>query len=176
MSHDPLRFPVGPFKWAETVTPDDIHNAKETIKQLPGALITEMNTLPESAWDMPYRDDGWTVRQVVHHIADSHMNAYIRFKIGLTEDMPTVRPYKQDLWATLADSSLSPKVSLPLIQSIHQRWGEIMDSMTESDWEREIVHPEHPGPRSLARFAVMYSWHGNHHLGHILIVKRQLGV
>lgn len=175
MSHDPLRFPVGPFVWPDSVTPGEIHHAKEAIKQFPDALLTEMNTLPDSVWDIPYRDGGWTVRQVVHHLADSHMNAYIRFKIGLTEEMPTIRPYKQDSWADLADSSMSPMISIPLIQSIHKRWGEIMDHMSESDWLREVIHPEHSVSRTLAKFALLYSWHGKHHLGHILIVKRELG-
>ena len=116
--------------------------------------------------DQPYRDGGWTARQVVHHVADSHMNAFIRFRLALTEDKPTIKPYKEAEWAKLEDMRLDPRVSVQILDGLHQRWHTMLLAMKDDDFAREAIHPDH-GPRSLDWFLQLYAWHGRHHIGHI---------
>jgi hypothetical protein len=117
--------------------------------------------------EIPYRPEGWNVRQVIHHCADSHMNALIRFKLALTEDQPTIKPYLQAKWALLSDYRLDPGISISLLYGIHQRWVTLMESMSESDWKRSLVHPEYQHEQRLEQTAMLYAWHCAHHLGHV---------
>ena len=162
-----LQYPVGRFARPVNVDRQDISTAIETIADFPGKMENAVDRLNDSQLDTPYRQGGWTIRQVVHHCADSHMNAYIRFKLALTEDTPTIKPYDQARWAELPDSLLDPEVSLNLIKGAHQRWITILEAMTDAEWERRLIHPEQPGEQTLKQMVMMYAWHCDHHLAHI---------
>lgn len=157
------RFPTGKFAFNPTPTPDTRHAAIAAIGALPAELKA---SLPGAQIDKPYRDGGWTTRQVVHHLADSHMNAFVRFRLALTEDRPTVKPYNEAEWAKLADAKLDPQISVQIIDGLHQRWHAMLLAMQASDFTREAIHPDH-GPRTIDWFLQLYSWHGRHHIGHI---------
>ncbi|MEP7214508.1 MAG: YfiT family bacillithiol transferase [Acidobacteriota bacterium] len=162
MQNDP-RFPIGTFdRDASTPRAELI----QTIETLPTAIAASVAGLSDEQLDTPYREGGWTLRQTVHHVADSHMNAYIRFKLALTEDVPTIRPYFEDRWADLADSKRPVNVSLKLIEGIHERWANILDSMTNADYERELEHPD-SGRWTLDKLLSLYAWHSRHHTAHI---------
>src|SRR5947207_2575033 len=138
-----LRYPVGNFKWPERVSEEERENYFEKIEETPAKLRAAVKGLSESQLDTPYRDGGWTVRQVVHHLADSHANAYIRFKLALTENEPTIKPYEQQLWAELPDSKETPlEVSLTMLDALHDRWVRLLRSLNTSDWLRTFRHPE----------------------------------
>jgi len=131
--------------------------------------------ISDEIWDTPYREGGWTVRQVVHHVPDSHMNSYIRFKLALTEAEPTIKPYDEAAWALLSDSgNTPPDVSLTLLDCLHRRWVVLMRGMSEADWKRTFRHPE-LGPVSLEQNLALYAWHGDHHIGHIDALRHRLG-
>jgi hypothetical protein len=136
------------------------------IAALPDELERTLAELPEGALDRPYRPGGWTGRQVVHHIADSHMNAFTRFKLGLTEDRPTVKPYDQNEWARTPDVAGPVESSLAIIRGLHARWSELMGSIKDDDWSRTVLHPEN-GDMSLERLLEIYSLHGRKHIGHL---------
>ena len=162
MQIDP-RYPIGKFDRSEQTTRSLLI---ETIKNLPGHIADAVDGLSDEQLDTPYRDGGWTLRQTVHHVADSHMNAYIRFKLALTEDVPAIRPYYEDRWADLADSKMPVDVSLKLIEGIHQRWTNLLESMSNADFERELEHPD-SGRWTLGKFLGLYAWHSRHHTAHI---------
>ncbi len=162
-----LKYPIGRFDWSIQPSFDDRIDAIRGIAALPFKMRNAVHGLNDKQLDTPYRPDGWTVRQVVHHVADSHVNAYIRFKIALTEDKPVIRPYAQALWAKLSDSKLPPALSLNLLEGIHERWSVILESMSEEDWEKGYTHPEHNTWQVLDKVVTMYRWHGEHHLAHI---------
>jgi len=169
-----LQYPVGPFDWSVDVSEEERGNAIKTIESFPSAIREAVESLSEAQLDTPYRPEGWTVRQVVHHVADSHMNAYIRFKLALTEDEPTIKPYDQAEWAKLPDSKLDPGISLDLIAGVHKRWISIMNNMSESDWERKFKHPEHGPIQMLKKVASLYGWHCQHHLAHVTrLIERE---
>jgi hypothetical protein len=135
---------------------------------LPGKVQKALVNLGDDLLDIPYREQGWTIRQVVHHVADSHMNAYIRFKLALTEEKPLVKPYDQAKWAILSDSiTLHPDVSAGILKGVHTRWVILMKCMSTESWEREYIHPEYNKTYSLKQAVMMYAWHGEHHLAHI---------
>lgn len=157
------RFPTGKFEYNPNPTAETRRAAIAAIAALPGELKT---ALAASQVDKPYRDGGWTVRQVVHHVADSHMNAFTRFRLALTEDRPTIKPYNEAEWAKLADSELDPQLSVQLLDALHQRWHAMLLAMRDADFTREAIHPDH-GPRSIDWFLQLYAWHGRHHVGHI---------
>jgi hypothetical protein len=157
------RFPTGKFAFDPAPTPETRRAAIATIGSLPGELKAAM---AGAGLDTPYRDGGWTARQVVHHVADSHMNAFIRFRLALTEDKPTIKPYDEAAWATLADMTLDPAVSIQILDGLHQRWHTMLLAMSAADFAREAIHPDH-GPRSLDWFLQLYAWHGRHHIGHV---------
>jgi uncharacterized damage-inducible protein DinB len=158
------RFPIGKFAAPDYRSRDE--NIR-TISGLPMDLATAVATLNEAQIDTPYRDGGWTVRQTVHHIADSHANSLIRFKLALTEDeAPTIRPYYEERWAELADNQLPIDVSLKMIDAIHARWSALLGSMGEADFERKFIHPE-TGPWKLDAALALYAWHSKHHTAHI---------
>ena len=170
-----LQYPVGRFDWSTDISKEDRDKAIEIIEIFPSLLLETVKSLGVTQLDTPYRPEGWTIRQVVHHCADSHMNAYIRFKLALTEDTPTIKPYEQAEWAKLPDSKLDTAVSLDLIRSVHKRWVTIMESMSETDWKRGYVHPEHNKRQSLEKVAEMYGWHCRHHLTHITSLIERMG-
>jgi hypothetical protein len=157
------RFPTGKFVFDPAPTPEKRRDAIAAIAALPAELKAAMAT---AQMDRPYRDGGWTARQVVHHIADSHMNAFIRFRLALTEDRPTIKPYNETEWAKLADNTLDPAISAQILDGLHQRWHVMLLAMSDADFSREAIHPEH-GPRTIDWFLQLYAWHGRHHLGHL---------
>jgi hypothetical protein len=170
-----LKYPMGRFDWSRPVTTEDCEKAIQTIAAFPPKMREAIKSLNDTQLDTPYRPEGWTVRQVVHHCADSHTNAYIRFKLALTEDTPVIKPYLQAEWAKLPDSKLDPGISLAMIDGVHRRWVTIMENMSEADWELGWIHPEHNNRQGLKQIAVMYGWHCEHHRGHITRLRERMG-
>jgi len=160
-----LSYPIGTFSYSAEKEASTRAQKMEAIEALPGQLRAAVAGWSEAQLNTPYRPDGWTVRQLIHHIADSHMNAFIRFKLILTEEKPPLKPYVQDEWANLADNQLPINVSLQLLEALHQRWVAILSSI--EDWEPAGFHPEHGKELSLDFLLALYSWHGRHHLAHI---------
>jgi uncharacterized damage-inducible protein DinB len=143
------------------------------IRYLPGLLEHSIQNLDETQLNTPYREGGWTVKEVVHHVADSHINSYIRFKLGLTEINPVIKPYDEGAWAKLADSQTLPiNISLTLLHALHLRWSAVLVNMTEQEFQRTVVHPERKLPISLWSMLGLYAWHGKHHVAHITTLKR----
>jgi len=170
-----LQYPVGKFHFAGPLADDQRWGAVNEIAATPANLRLAVKDLSEPQLDTPYRPGGWTVRQVVHHVPDSHMNAYIRFKLALTEDEPTIKPYEQQLWADLPDTKSTPiEVSLTLLDCLHERWVQLLQSFTASDWKRTFRHPE-LGIVSLEKNLALYAWHGRHHIAHITELKKRNG-
>ena len=162
-----MRFPAGRFSFDPDITPDKRQSWIRQIADAPAALRAAVAGLDASQLDTPYRPDGWTVGQVVHHVPESHMNAYVRFKLALTEDNPTIKPYDEAAWARTADASRTPiEVSLTLLDMLHRRWIVLLESLAAEDFERRLEHPEN-GPMTLDRLLQMYAWHGRHHVAHI---------
>lgn len=170
-----LRYPIGKFKYEGTPTPEQRKELLGEIEQAPNRLRTAVKGLSQQQLDTPYRPEGWTVRQVVHHVPDSHLNAYIRTKLALTEDEPTIKPYAEDRWARLADTETTPvEVSLALLDSLHDRWVRLLRSLPAEDWKRSFRHPE-LGPMSLEKNLALYAWHGRHHVAHITSLRERNG-
>ena len=170
-----LRFPIGRFNLPATSLAADRAANIETLRMLPVRLRDAVSGLSDAQLDTPYRDDGWTVRQVVHHVADSHANAYIRCKLALTEDWPTVKGYDEAAWAELADSRLLPvDVSLALITALHYRWAVLLESLSDEDFQKGYEHPEY-GSSTLVRALAMYDWHSRHHTAHITSLRARQG-
>lgn len=167
-----LRYPIGRYQAEQSVTPRDVAKWVDEIKALPEQLQTAVSSLWDEQLDTPYREDGWTIRQVIHHIADSHLNGYTRIKLALTEDRPTIKPYDQEAWAELSDSELPVEVSLNLIEGLHQRWSYLLKSLDDEQLNRELIHPE-SGTLVLKSMIGLYAWHGKHHLGHITNLKKR---
>jgi hypothetical protein len=162
-----LRYPIGKYE-PQPFSEKQLKDWLNDIKFLPTALENAILNLDEAQLNTRYRQGGWKIKQVVHHVADSHMNAYVRFKLGLTEDKPTIKPYREDLWAELKDTANLPvNVSLTLLHALHQRWYEILKNMQREEWDRTVVHPEHNKEMSLWYLLGMYAWHGKHHVAHI---------
>lgn len=172
---DRLRFPIGPFVPAPTLTPEARTTAVEEIAALPSRAREAVSAFSDARLDTPYRPGGWTVRQVVHHLADSHMNGFFRVKLALTESHPTIKPYDQDAWAALPDSRLPVDVSLRLLESVHARWTVVYHSMSESHFSRTFVHPEAGLSFTLAEHLQLYAWHSRHHVAHITELGRREG-
>lgn len=171
-----LRFPVGKFVRPDSLSPEQRTAAVRTIAEAPAKVRAALAGLNERQLDTPYRPDGWTVRQVVHHLADSHMNALTRFKLGLTEEMPTIKPYDEAKWAELADGT-SPLVneSVRLLEALHARWVYLLERMKPGDFSRKINHPEWKQPMSLDTLLALYEWHSRHHVAHITELRRREG-
>lgn len=170
-----MRYPVGTLAFDPDVTADKRRAWIRQIAEAPSALRAAVAGLGEGQLDTPYRPGGWTVRQVVHHVPDSHLNAYVRFKLALTEDNPTIKPYEEAAWATLPDTARAPvDVSLALLDALHRRWVILMESMTEEDFKRPLQHPVN-GAMSLDRLLQMYAWHGRHHVAHVTALRRREG-
>jgi uncharacterized damage-inducible protein DinB len=160
------RYPVGRFAPPSTITPDDRTDAIATLAELPEQLRNAVDGLSFAQLSTPYREGGWTLRQVVHHVADSHMNAVIRVKLALTEDWPTIKPYDEVAWAKLHDVAAPIEWSLELIESLHARWVMLLQSLNDEQWKRGCHHPEN-GPMTVEQLTLLYAWHSRHHVSHI---------
>lgn len=169
-----LRYPVGKFQPEPELSDVTRQTLIRQIGEAPTKLREAVKGLTEEQLDTPYRPGGWTVRQVVHHVPDSHMNAYIRFKLGMTEQSPPVKPYKENLWAEFVDAKSSPiEPSLTLLESLHQRWTVFLRSMATADFSRTVNHPEN-GIMTLDRILQLYAWHGRHHVAHITSLRERM--
>ena len=169
------RYPIGKFTY--TTSPTEAERAKliDDITQTPKNLRAAVAGLNQQQLDTPYRDGGWTVRQVLHHVPESHMNAYIRFKLALTEDEPTIKPYMEDRWAKLDDvQSTPPEISLALLDNLHDRWVRVLKAIKPEEWKRNFRHPE-MGVVSLEKNLALYSWHGKHHVAHVTELRKRMG-
>lgn len=148
----------------------------DAIARAPNEIRAAVRGLGDEQLDTPYRPGGWTVRQVVHHVPDSHMNAFIRFKLALTEEMPTIKPYDEAAWATLADAKETPiETSLTLTSALHERWVKLLRAMSPSDFGRKLNHPDWDAPLSLDAILALYAWHGPHHTAHITNLRQRMG-
>jgi len=169
------QYPVGKFVYTTPPTEEQRQQMIAEIEQTPARLRAAVQGLSPKQLDTPYRDGGWTVRQVVHHVPESHMNAYMRFKLALTEDEPTIKPYDQDRWAELPDVKSTPiEVSLSLLDSLHDRWVHTLRAMQREEWKRTFRHPE-LGIVPLEKNLALYSWHGRHHVAHITELRKRMG-
>jgi len=169
------RYPIGKFSYDGPLTAEQKKQYLDDIEQTPARLRAVVSGLSDQQLNTPYRDGGWTVRQLAHHVPDSHMNAYIRFKLALTEDDPTIKPYMEDRWAELPESKQAPiEVSLVLLDSLHQRWTMVLRNIKDSDWKRTFRHPE-MGPMTLEKTLALYSWHGRHHVAHVTTLRKKMG-
>lgn len=170
------RYPIGPFSVEGEITPARREGWITELADAPAQLRAAVQGLSEAQFATPYREGGWTVRQVVHHVPDSHLNAYVRFKLALTEDNPTIRPYEEARWAELPDSAATQiGVSLVLLEALHRRWVVLLRAMQEPEWSRTFFHPEHNKSFRLDRILAMYAWHGRHHVAHITTFRERMG-
>jgi hypothetical protein len=176
VSQDDLQYPIGRFRRPDNTSAGQASAWIEEIAALPGQLRTAVEGLSGAQLDTPYRDGGWTVRQVVHHVADSHMNAYCRVRIALTEPEPTVRPYDEKAWADLPDARSGPvEASLTLVEALHARWIALARTLTPEQLRIAYRHPEHSKPMVLDTTLAMYAWHGKHHVAHITSLRERMG-
>ena len=169
-----LRYPIGPFTPLGD-TAEVLAAAVADIERLPISLRNAVRGLTDAQLDSPYRPGGWTVRQVVHHVGDSHLNALIRLKLALTEDHPTIKPYDENAWAQLADMQLPIEVSLTLLEQVHTRWLAVLRVLTPAQWQRTFVHPEHGKTMTLGYHTQNYGWHSRHHVAHITALRHREG-
>jgi len=169
------RYPIGKFHFEGPPSEAQRASLINEIEQAPAALRAAVKGLTPEQIDTPYREGGWTVRQVTHHVPDSHMNAYVRFKLALTEDEPTIKPYAEDRWAQLTDTQSTPvEVSLALLESLHSRWVNLLRSLRSEDWKRTFRHPE-LGLVTLEKNLALYAWHGRHHIAHVSELRKRMG-
>ena len=166
-----LQYPIGRFSLPVSTTADERQAWIREIARTPKELRAAVEGLSPEQLDTPYRPGGWTARQVAHHVPDSHMNAFIRFRLALTEDSPTIKPYDQSAWAKLADAAEDPAVSIQILEGLHRRWHRLLEAMSEADFARRAVHPDH-GPVTNDWFLQLYAWHGRHHIGHIKLTAQ----
>ena len=175
MTKDP-RYPIGKFVRPKSLTPDERARAIETIAHVPANLRAAVQGLTDAQLDTPYRDGGWSVRQVVHHVADSHMNAYVRFKLAMTEDTPTIKPYDEAKWAELEDArSKLVEHSLGLLEALHARWVFMLERLAPADFSRAVNHPEWDTPMTLDHLLALYAWHGPHHTAQVTSLRERKG-
>ncbi len=175
MTQEDPRYPIGKY------LPKDFDDHQKDqwlsdIRFLPDALEHSLLNLDEQQIQTAYREGGWTIHELVHHVADSHMNAYIRFKLGYTESNPTIRPYNEKLWAKLSDVQILPvNISITLLFALHKRWYEFLKSFSSDDWNKTLYHPDHKKDLSLWYFLGLYAWHGRHHTAHITELRKKMG-
>lgn len=162
-----MQYPIGQFVQPVSYTDTDLHKWVNEIKIIPGKFRQAVISLTETQLDTPYRNGGWTLRQVVHHVADSHMNCLMRIKLALTEENPTIKPYEEAYWALLADYRTPVESSLRMLEGIHIHLTNLFESFTEDQWNRTYFHPESKQTFTLKHVLAMYAWHSNHHLAHI---------
>ena len=172
-----LRYPVGRFDWdAPVPSAQERRKLLAQIAAAPRHLRAAVAGLSPRQLDTPYRSGGWTPRQVAHHVVDSHLNAYTRFKLALTEDAPTIKPYLEDRWARLADTRLTPvATSVSMLELLHERWMSLLRTMTDAEFARTFVHPEMGREVTLGKTLALYAWHGRHHVGHITSLRERMG-
>ena len=170
-----LRYPIGKFTFDGSSSEADRQKFIDDIEQTPAKLGAAVQGLSQEKLNTPYRPGGWTVRQVVHHLPDSHLNSYVRFKLALTEEEPTIKPYYEDRWAELQEAKTAAiELSLALLDSLHKRWVLMLRSMKSEDWKRTFRHPD-LGVVSLEKNVALYSWHGRHHVAHITSLRERMG-
>lgn len=169
------RYPIGKFTYGGTLTEEQKQQCLKDVEQAPARMRAAVKGMTEAQLDTPYRDGGWTVRQLAHHVPDSHMNAVVRFKLALTEDEPAIKTYAEDRWARLADVAATPvETSLCLLECLHTRWMNVMRAMTPEQWKRTLRHPEQ-GVMTLERMLALYAWHGKHHVAHVTVLRESKG-
>ncbi|HTS50498.1 MAG TPA: putative metal-dependent hydrolase [Bryobacteraceae bacterium] len=174
MDNADLRYPVGKFRFPDTISREERSTFIGQIADAPLRLRSAVSGLNDAQLDTPYRPGGWTVRQLVHHVPDSHLNSYTRFRLALTEDEPIIKPYHEDRWAELPDARTAPvEVSLRLLECLHSRWLGLLRSLSEDQWKRAFRHPE-LGLVSLEQNAALYAWHGRHHVAHITGLRERM--
>jgi hypothetical protein len=170
-----LRYPIGRYEAPQLYRSADVKQALRTLEALPQQLRSAIRPLSDEQLDTPYRPGGWTLRQVTHHLADSHINSYARFRLALTEERPTIKPYEESSWAYLHDARwVDPALSLQLLEALHQRWAVLLRSLSMDDWHRSFLHPQN-GEIYLFQAVGMYAWHGEHHVCHILSLRERMG-
>jgi uncharacterized damage-inducible protein DinB len=170
-----LRYPIGKFTWSAATTTEQRANFIEEIAATPKRMRSAVAGLGSEELNTPYRESGWTVRQVVHHVPDSHLNSYIRFKLALTEHEPTIKPYDEAAWAELIDGRTAPiAASLDLLEGLHDRWAILLRSLSAEDVQRRFNHPE-MGIVTIDKYIALYAWHGNHHVAHITSLRDRMG-
>lgn len=173
MSAD-LQYPIGRYAYTRAFTPGEREQHILRIETLPDRLEAVVSAMAPALLDAPYRPGGWTGRQVIHHLPDSHMNAFVRFKLALTEDTPTIRPYREERWAELHDSvATETRTSLLLLRALHERWVVLLRSLGDADFARSVVHPEHNRTIPLDEMLGAYAWHGDHHLAHLRLLTER---
>ncbi len=171
---EPLRFPIGRFKISENISEETINQCIRDIEVLPNLLRLSIEHLIDNQLDTAYRPEGWTVRQVVHHVADSHLNSYIRFKWALTEDAPTIKAYDEKKWAELEEAKTAPvNISLDLLEALHQRWVMMLKNLSKEDLKKTFVHPVSGFAYTLEMAITLYAWHGKHHVAQIESLKER---
>lgn len=175
MTEDALRYPIGKFAPQEEYTTEDLQRIISRLEALPAKVEETARKLTISQLDTAYRDGGWTVRQVLHHVADSHLNAYIRFKWTLTEDTPTIKAYDEKAWAQTPEIHLDPAISVQLLKALHVKWVALIKSLSPQDLQRQFIHPETKRNNRLVNVLAMYAWHGEHHLAHITSLQKRMG-
>lgn len=171
MNNPDPRYPIGKFETKDQYTPEEIRQCIDRIASLPSRLEAALNGLSAEQLDTPYREGGWTLRQVTHHVADSHMNAYIRVKWTLTENNPLIKAYEEKSWAETPETHESPSFSIDLLKALHAKWVLLLKGLTHEMLQRTFTHPDTRKQVPLDRLIAMYAWHGEHHLGHILGLK-----
>lgn len=169
-----LQYPIGKFTAQASYSADEIGNCIDRIRSFPSKLEQAVKNFTSAQFDVPYRDGSWTVRQLIHHIADSHLNAYIRVKWALTEDCPVIKAYDEKLWATTNEVKIDPKISITLINAHHVKWVELLNSLSPSDLARMYIHPATQKKGKLEALIALYAWHGDHHLTHITNLKERM--
>ncbi len=175
MSTEDLRYPIGKHKKPDHISQADIKGFIRIVEQLPLKMREAVNGLHTDQLNTPYREDGWTLRQVVHHVADSHANAYIRFKLALTEENPIIKPYNENLWAELPEAKFGAlEISQKLLEALHARWVIVLNSMSDAQWARTYVHPEKQITSRLDEVLALYAWHSEHHLAHITNLRKSM--
>ena len=172
---DDLRYPVGPCVWSTELSPEEKRQHLRDISEMPAKLRSTLAGLAPQHLDIPYRAGGWTIRQIVHHLPESHMNSYLRFKLALTEDQPTIKPCDEKLWAETPDSLSGPvEMSLDLADALQRRWSLLLNNMTDADFEKSIRHPE-IGVLKLKSMLAGYGWHCQHHVAQIMAARQRMG-
>ncbi|MBK5284426.1 MAG: bacillithiol transferase BstA [Bacteroidia bacterium] len=176
MTLESLRYPIGKFTFRAQIRMEEIAEMIKVIEELPAKLRNAVSEMSDDQLNTPYRDGGWTVRQVVHHLFDSHSNSYTRMKLAMTEENPTIKPYEEARWAELEDGKNAPvELGLNLLELLHKRWGIFLHSFAESDLQRTFFHPENKRSQTIAQTIALYAWHSRHHLAHITELKKRMG-
>ena len=170
-----IQYPIGKFSAQESYSSTDVENGIRRIATLPERLQKEVVTFTDQQFDTPYREGGWTVRQLIHHIADSHLNAYIRFKWTLTEESPIIKAYNEKRWAITPETTGSPQISIDLLKAHHRKWTTLLEALSATDLDQHFVHPDTKKEIKLKNLIALYAWHGDHHLAHITKLKERMG-